>query len=654
MIGSIDRVKTLLIEDSPDDARIMQRELANATRVSFDVEWVERLDLGLDFLTKKDVDVVLLDLSLPNSFGADTLRQVLVHEPSVPIVVLTGHDDEAMELELLKEGAQDYLVKGHADGNVVVRSVLYAIERHRLLAQLQSAKESAEARLRVVVGNTPVIMFALDRNGTFTLSEGKGLEALGREPGQVVGKSIFDIYRDVPEIVESVQAALSGEPRGVIVEVDGVTTEAHYEPLHGQTGEIIGVVGVAHDITERRRLEERFLQSQKMEVVGQMAGGIAHDFNNLLTVILSFSELSMATLSPEDQASGYLREVVKASRRAADLTRQLLAFSRRQLFEPKVINLNHLIMDMDKMLRRLIGENIELAIIPGPGAEHVRADPGHLEQVLMNLAVNSRDAMTNGGKMIIETGNASASRNDGEARPDLLAGDYVTISVADTGVGMTEEVKAHAFKPFFTTKKVGAGSGLGLSTCYGLVKQSGGDITIDSEQGQGTTFSIYLPAVEESASPTPDPDESEPLPTGHEMVLLVEDEPTVRKLAANVLRQQGYDVLEAANGHEALNVTEAGTGGDIDLLVTDVVMPVMGGGDLADRIQTIYPNATVIFTSGYQDDTLLHQGVRREDDRFLQKPFTPGVLARKVREVLERRPSNASHQLASIPPRSAL
>ena len=272
----------------------------------------------------------------------------------------------------------------------------------------------------------------------------------------------------------------------------------------------------------------------------------------------------------------------------------------------------------------------------------------------MNLAVNSRDAMPNGGELVIETGKASVPREVGDSHLDLPAGDYLTLSVTDTGMGMTEEVKAHAFEPFFTTKEASAGSGLGLSTCYGLVKQSGGHITIDSEPGHGTTISVYLAAVDESTSPPPSHSESEPLPTGHEMVLLVEDEPTVRKMAADVLRRQGYDVLEAANGHEALNVTEAGTGGDVDLLVTDLVMPLMGGGDLAERIQTRYPKATVIFTSGYQDDTVVQHGVRRQDECFLPKPFTPGTLARKVREVLEKRPSNGSNQLVSTPPRSAL
>ena len=547
-------VKTLLIEDSADDALLLQRELADAKRAHFDTEWVERLSTALERLTRGGIDVVLLDLSLPDSSGADTLRRVHAQAPSVPIVILTGLDDEALGIQLLKEGAQDYLVKAHVDGDLLVRSMLYAIERHGLLSELQSAKESAEAHLRTVVNNTPIIIFALDRAGVFTLSEGQGLEALGHQPGEMVGKLIFEVYRETPQILENVRAALNGEPRSLTVDVAGVTLEARYEPLRDHNDEVVGVVGVAHDVTERTRLAEQLLQSQKMEAVGQLAGGIAHDFNNLLSAILGYCQLGVAKASSEAHVSRYLQEIGKAAEQATHLTRQLLAFSRRQVIEPEVVNINDLIVDMQKMFRRLIGEDIELVSLLSPNLGLVKVDPGQMEQLLMNLALNARDAMTEGGTLTIETADVDVDHDHAEQHPEVPAGEYVTLAVRDTGVGMTGEVRAHAFEPFFTTKEVGKGTGLGLSTCYGIVKQSGGHITVDSEEGLGTNLAIYLPKVGWSADALPSADHSGPPPAGHETVLLVEDEPSVRGVCSEALREQGYKVLEAANGVEGMRI----------------------------------------------------------------------------------------------------
>ena len=630
-------VTALLIEDNPDDALLMQSELAATGAVPLDLEWVERLSTGLKRLEQGGIDVVLLDLSLPDSSGAETLRRVLAQVSGVPIVVLTGLDDELLAFELVKEGAQDYLIKGQVDGNLLLRSVLYAIERHRLLAELREAKESAEARLRAVVVNTPVIMFALDRDGVFTLSEGKGLEALGSAPGEMVGKSIFDVYRDIPQILKNVRAALSGEARSLIAGVSGVTLEARYEPLRDQNGVVIGVVGVAHDITERKRLEEQFLQSQKMEAIGQLAGGIAHDFNNLLTAILGYCQLGMMKVPPEDGINGYLREIHRAAERASHLTRQLLAFSRRQIIEPRLINLNDLILNMDKMLRRLISENIELVALPALDLGLVRIDPGQVEQIVINLAVNARDAMPEGGTLTIETSSVVLDEEYARVNPEVIPGGYCMLAVTDSGIGMTEEIKAHVFEPFFTTKEVGKGSGLGLSTCYGIVAQNNGHITFDSEPTKGTTFRIYLPLLEGPATAMATSDRHDHLPEGTETVLLVEDEPSVRDVASHVLREQGYTVLEAGNGNEALNMVQAHSHGQIHLLLTDVVMPLMGGRELAGQIREIHPETAVLYTSGYTDDAIIRHGVLEADTEFIEKPFTPTDLARKVRELLDQR-----------------
>ena len=372
-------IKTLLIEDNAEDALLMQEELEAAKWVSFDVERVTRLSEGLDRLRQGRIDIVLLDLELPDSSGADTCHRVHASAPRVPIVVLTGHSNEALGVQLLKEGAQDYLIKGNVESDLLVRSILYAIERHRLRTELQLAKESAEARLRVVVDNSPIILFALNDSGIFTLSEGKGLESLGHKPSEMLGKSMFDVYRGVPGIDENVRAALDGEPRSLVMHVSGITLDTWYQPLFDYDGKVVGVVGVAHDISERRRLEEELRQSQKMEAMGQLAGGIAHDFNNLLSAMLGYAQLGLMRASQDDSASAYLPEIEKAAKRAAHLTRQLLAFSRRQTVEPEVLSLDELVLGLDMMLRRLIGADIELVILPGPEIGYVKVDPGQME-----------------------------------------------------------------------------------------------------------------------------------------------------------------------------------------------------------------------------------------------------------------------------------
>ena len=630
-------IKTLLIEDNPDDALLMQEELAASKWVSFDVEWVERLSEGLDRLAQGRTDIVLLDLGLPDSSGADTCHRVHAAAPRVPIVVLTGLNNEALGVQLLKEGAQDYLIKGDVQSNLLVRSILYAIERHRLRTELQLAKDSAEARLRVVVDNTPIILFALNNSGMFTLVEGNGLETLGHKPSEMLGRSIFDVYRGVPGLEESVRAALDGEPRSLVMDVSKITLDAWYQPLFDYDGKVVGVVGVAHDISERRRLEEELRQSQKMEAIGQLAGGIAHDFNNLLSAILGYAQLGMMRASQDDRVCAYLPETEKAAKRAAHLTRQLLAFSRRQTVESKPLSLDELVRGLDMMLRRVIGADIELVILPSREIGYVEVDPGQMEQVLINLVINACDAMPEGGKLIIETANITLDEKHAAPYPEIAPGEYATLAIGDTGTGMTADVQSHAFEPFFTTKEVGKGTGLGLSTCYGIVSQFGGQITIDSVLGQGTKMKVYLPRVLGAMCPTPSSDDLGHLPPGNETVLLVDDEPLVRGLASSVLGEQGYDVLEAANGHEAMRHARKYAEGKLDLLLTDVVMPLMGGKELAEQLREIHPNVKVLFISGYADDPVGRFGLSEGEADFMQKPFEVATLVSKTREVLDRR-----------------
>ncbi len=395
------------------------------------------------------------------------------------------------------------------------------------------------------------------------------------------------------------------------------------------------MLGALKDVAERRRLEGQLQQAMKMEAVGRLAGGVAHDFNNLLTGITGNIELALMDMPPADPMVERLREMEKAARSTAALTRQLLAFSRKQIIEPKVITLNELIRNLQKMLVRILGEDVELKVALAGDLGPTRVDPGQMEQILVNLAVNARDAMPDGGHLSVHTSNVSLDAAWCERHPGGMApGDYVLLAVSDTGEGMSDEVKAHLFEPFFTTKPKGRGTGLGLATIYGAVQQAGGLIEVYSELGRGTTFKIYLPRVAAKAQPLETGPRTDDMPRGTETVLVVEDESWVRDLAVKVLTLLGYRVLAAANGGEAFLLAEQHPG-RIDLLFTDVVMPGINGKQLADRMRALRPEIRVLFTSGYTEDVIVHHGVVEEGLSFLAKPYSPVALARKLREALK-------------------
>jgi len=436
----------------------------------------------------------------------------------------------------------------------------------------------------------------------------------------------------VPSRYELKIVTKNGEERWIDLAVGVITFE-------GKTA----ILGTDFDITERKRaeeemraLEEHLRQSQKIEAIGRLAGGIAHDFNNLLTVIKGYSELSLLDLKETDSLRGNIKEIQKASQRASDLTRHLLAFSRRQILDLKVLDLNSLLRDLDKMLRRIIGEDIELSTKLANDLGKVKIDPSQFEQMILNLAVNARDAMLSGGKLTIETMNVELDEPYTPTHIGVTPGYYVRLSVSDTGLGMSNDVKEKIFEPFFTTKEIGKGTGLGLSTVYGIVKQSGGHIWVYSEAGRGTTFKIYLPRIEGELDTLHSRDETDSFPMGSETVLLVEDDPLVRDMANRLLEQQGYRVFEAANGKEALRVAHEHSGDRIHLLLTDVVMPQMGGKELADQLKIVRPEVKVLYSSGYTDDAIVHHGVLVPGTHFLQKPFSIKTLSHKVRDVLDR------------------
>jgi len=440
------------------------------------------------------------------------------------------------------------------------------------------------------------------------------------------------ISPDLPIILVS---GSMGEERAIDSLKSGATDYVLKEHLVRLAPAVRRAMQEVEERAERRRLEAQVIEAQKMEVVGQLASGVAHDFNNILAVIIGYSDLLTSDLAPDSPLRKYIEEIRHASERAAGLTRQLLVFGRKQTVIPVVLDLNDVVNDMDKMLRRLIDANIEMKIVPGKKLGRVKADSGYLGQVLMNLVVNARDAMPNGGKLTIATHNVKLDENYARTQVGAIPGDYVMLSVSDTGTGMTDEVKALLFEAFFTTKPLGKGTGLGLATCQTIVQQSGGHIGVYSEVGKGSTFKIYFPRVAQPLDVSDRPIRSGPLPRGTETLLIVEDEPSVRHLARSVLDNLGYEVLSASNGQDALNVAREHKGSPIRLVVTDVVMPLMGGKVMAEWLKATYPDLKILFTSGYTDDAIAHHGVLDAGVEFLPKPYTPATLARKVRQLLD-------------------
>jgi two-component system cell cycle sensor histidine kinase/response regulator CckA len=495
-------------------------------------------------------------------------------------------------------------------------------------------------RLEALLNNITDLVWMKDEQGRFTVVNEAFARFLNRSREQIIGKTDFDFLpADLAErfrvedrsVMESGQSLQISEP--FVAQGGGKTVfETIKTPISGGGQKASGTVGIARDISERRRLEEQLIQSQKMEAVGRLAGGIAHDFNNLLTTILGYSDIVLGQLedSPLRQDIG---EIKKAGEHAAALTRQLLAFSRKQIIEPKVLDLNTVVSDASKMLRRLIGENIEFVTALEPELGRVRADPGQIEQVLVNLAVNARDAMPHGGRLAIETSNIGFYEPYPSAYLQAKPGPYILLSVSDTGVGMDAETQRHIFEPFYTTKERGKGTGLGLATVYGIVKQNGGDIWVRSATGKGSSFQVYLPRVEEAEEKVETRTPASVPPQGLETILLVEDEEALRVLARRVLEGSGYTVLAVGSAEEALELSEKASRG-IDLLLTDVVLTGTSGPELAKQLRQKRPGMGLLYMSGYTE-SFLQQDSGETEAAFLQKPFTPDSLVRRIREVLD-------------------
>ncbi len=509
--------------------------------------------------------------------------------------------------------------------------------------QAEQATARAMERARKYFDVAGVMLLVIGTDEIVQLINRRGCEVLGYSRDEVIGKNWFDVFipeafRDnARELFSKLMASDEGieHHEGTVLTKTGEQRDIawNYSVLRDQDGNVEGILCSGEHITERQRLERQLRQAQRMEVVGRLAGGIAHDFNNLLTVITGYTELLLMKLPETDPNRLDVEEIEKAGRRAASLTQQLLAFSRRQVLMPKVLSLNDVVADVENMLRRTIGEDVEFVTVLDPDLGLVEVDPGQFSQIIMNLAINARDAMPEGGKLIIETQNVTLDESYTQTHPAVVPGDYVMLAISDTGRGMDKETLSHIFEPFFTTKKKGEGTGLGLSTVYGIVKQSGGYVWAYSEPGEGTTFKVYLPWVQKPATVEEQRTKRVELPHGTETILLVEDEDVVRGLAYRVLSESGYTVLQASDGATALQILKE-HGDAIHLLVTDVVMPGMGGHDLAEQVQAQYPHIKVLFTSGYTNNTIVQRGILRKGVQLLSKPFTPNELSRKVREVL--------------------
>jgi PAS domain S-box-containing protein len=506
----------------------------------------------------------------------------------------------------------------------------------------QSREELRESQTRFAafMRHLPGVAFMKNRRGQYVFYNEAALGLFHVEPSAFLGKTDHEVWPSeyADRFVSNDTVVFRTKKPVEAVEAVPHKQAVHYWliykfPILDENEEVQFIGGVGIDITERRELEDQLRQSQKMEAVGRLAGGVAHDFNNLLTVISGYGDMIMRGLPAQDPLHSCIEEVLKASSRATSLTNQLLAFSRRQVIQPKILDLNILVANMDRMLRRVIGEHIELETLLSPGLGNVKADAGQLEQVIMNLSVNARDAMPEGGKLCIRTTNVDIPRSS-RLHADVRPGSYVRLTVADTGKGMDAEIMIHLFEPFYTSKATGKGTGLGLSTVYGIVKQSSGEIVVESEPGSGATFHIYLPratgATDASLASRPE----QVVRSGTETILLVEDEPGVRQLVREMLNRLGYTILEAGGGAEALRIF-AQHQGAIDLLLTDVIMPQMSGRDLAQRLRTVQPALKVLYISGYTDDMLAHHGVLEPNVYLLPKPFAPDELAKKLREVLD-------------------
>ena len=584
-------------------------------------------------------DLVLMDIRLKGDMdGIEAARQIRTNF-RLPVIFLTAHADDSTLERAKAADPLGYIVKPFAETtvNAVIQT---AMHKHALDRRVKESEEW----LTMTLGSIGEAVLVTDRSRRITFMNRVAEDLTGWSADEALGKDVDTVFplRDgrTREPIPSPVATILRDGKGIelaadtiLVRRDGTERQIGDSacPIKDKAGNVSGTVLVFRDTSERLRAAEALRQMQKMDAVGRLAGGVAHDFNNLLTVVNGYATQALEKLTPSDALHPPLRAILTAGERAGALTRQLLAFSHREINSPRVLDLNALIVEHAKVLRRLIGDNVELCAAVSPSPLTMRADSAQIEEVLTNLAVNARDAMPEGGRLTIETAAVTLEQN--ALAPDLAAGPYALLTVSDTGCGMTGEVQMHLFEPFFTTKEVGKGTGLSLAAVYGIVQQHQGNLRVGSEPGRGTTFRIYLPRLADGAETAEPPGSPMPRATGSETILLVDDEPLVRGLTRDVLAPLGYNLLVAEGGVEALRICGEHTG-PIHLLLTDVTMPGMNGRVVSERARQLRPGLRVMYMSGYCRGVIDSLGALEPDEEFIVKPFTPIALARKVRELL--------------------
>jgi PAS domain S-box-containing protein len=639
-------IHILHLEDDPMDGELVRARLT-AADLACRITRVETRDEFEQALGRDAPDIILADYRLPMYNGLSALRLVKERRPDIPFLFVSGTIGEEAAIEALTKGATDYVLKqGLQRLGPAVQRALREARNWRERMQAERALAESEAKMRSILNSVDEGFIVLDREYRILSANKAFCHLVELHEDQVVGRLCFEISHhsarpcfesgaDCPVKrtfeTRSAHAALHIHP-------DASGTRKYIElksyPLVDASGTITSAIETVNDVTEKRKLQEQLAQSQKMESVGRLAGGVAHDFNNMLGVIIGHTELAMGQLDPSHRILANLREIWTAADRSTNLTRQLLAFARKQTVIPRVLDLNEAVDGMLRILRPLIGEDIDLDWRPGDGLWPVMMDPSQIDQILANLCVNARDAIAGIGRITIETGMATFDSMDCAARLEWVPGEYVSLAVSDDGCGMDPETLSKIFDPFFTTKEVGKGTGLGLATVYGIVKQNNGCINVYSEPGRGTTFRLYLPRSATAAVEAQREKPAVPVRGGNETILLVEDEHSILNMAKLMLETYGYRVLAASNPGDAISLAKAHEG-EIHLLVVDVIMPEMNGRDLAEQVVSLYPEIGCLFMSGYSGDVVTHHGMLNKGVPFIEKPFSMQDLAAKVRQVLD-------------------
>ncbi|HKF03335.1 MAG TPA: response regulator [Candidatus Sulfotelmatobacter sp.] len=644
-------LRILLVGEREEDFFLV-REILERNRPSLatELEQARSLEDARVLLQQKPYGLVLFEYETGDAESIQLVAEFLHAGVSIPFILLTEDADEKTVAEIIESGAWNYVAKSQLDGATLVRTIRHTLALHSLQQEQQSAQELLRKLLHAVEQSADTVLIT-DREGRIQYVNPAFEKLTGYAREEACGKTprILKSGEQGPDTYQEMwKTLLAGQVyRGILVNRkkngDLYYVEESISPVRDPNGEITHFISNGRDLTERLRLEAQLVQAQKMDAIGRLAGGIAHDFNNLLTIITSYSELALDAVPQDSPLEDRLHEILLAARRAAELTRQLLAFSRKQPQALRVVEVNQVVSNIAKMLPRLIGEDIKFTFIPGERLGEVRIDPVQLEQVLMNLAANARDALPQGGHLSIETSDVHLTSDYIQGKPAVIPlGRYTLITVTDNGCGIPREDLPHIFEPFYSTKPSGKGTGLGLATVYGIVKQNHGFVWVYSEPGSGTVFKVYFPCVSgHHAVREGEPARPESVPRGTETILLVEDEPAVRNATGEFLRLQGYHVIEAEDGLAAL-ASARNHGGTIDLLVTDVVMPNMSGGELAKEFAQIRPVTKFLFVSGYPGKTILDHKVVDLETNFLQKPYTLKQLSMKVRAALGHSPGAAS------------